>query len=124
MDKEKLNMDYVEDPLKNFPSGDIEDNPIYWMNLVIKLLKNYPTILKVKIKGGGFDSEQKEILVYNLCLKYIERFEVVNPYHILALKKFGKPSFKRSLEQILSYFEKREEYEKCGSIYKIIKILR
>ena len=115
----------------NIVAIDFSEHPTYLLGMFKKLIlnhknffiKNLTSLLKIDdglksedIKGLG------DMMVYNRAFSYIEKVDPFNSAHIQVIKNNYTPQLRISLDSAISYFESKEEYEKCAHIFNIKKL--
>ena len=115
----------------NIVAIDFSEHPTYLLGMFKKLIlnhknffiKNLTSLLKIDdglksedIKGLG------DMMVYNRAFSYIEKVDPFNSAHIQVIKNNYTPQLMISLDSAISYFESKEEYEKCAHIFNIKKL--
>ena len=115
----------------NIVAIDFSEHPTYLLGMFKKLIlnhknffiKNLTSLLKIDdglksedIKGLG------DMMVYDRAFSYIEKVDPFNSAHIQVIKNNYTPQLRISLDSAISYFESKEEYEKCAHIFNIKKL--
>ena len=108
---------------------DFTNDPIYWVGMYIKLIKNYSFYIEnlkkyivLNTKEINIDDIEKagKWLNYNEALNYLNKININDENHKKAIKKWGE-EFKKTLQIGIDFFIEFEEYEKCVILSKIIK---
>lgn len=108
---------------------DFTNDPIYWVGMYIKLIKNFPFYIEnlkkyivLNTKEINIDDIEKagKWLNYNEALNYLNKININDENHKKAIKKWGE-EFKKTLQIGIDFFIEFEEYEKCVILSKIIK---
>ena len=111
---------------------DFMDNPYVKIGMFIKIIRNnivfFQKLKKYYISQGIPYNEEvisnyNDFVVYNRAFFYINQIDIENNTHIDALACYDSHQLIQYMNQILSFFEEREEYEKCAYLFGIIKTI-
>lgn len=123
----------MEDAVEKFIT--FKDSPSYKISMFSKIIQNHENFgLKVVQFFNRIESEMSmddvknagEFIVYNRAWFYIQNINLKNPEDFKAIKDNASNEFLTSLMLSISYWEKDEEYEKCGFLKEIqdcVKVL-
>tara|TARA_B100000768_G_scaffold84381_1_gene79764 strand:+ start:4869 stop:5285 length:417 start_codon:yes stop_codon:yes gene_type:complete len=118
----------IEDEDKN-PYVDFKSSPLYWVGMYKKLVLNNSNFNKKIVKffkdsDEDLDvdemSEAGEFITYQRAWDYIKSINLKDEYHIKVLKKSSDEYLDMTLKLGIMYFEKREMYENCALLKKIL----
>jgi hypothetical protein len=108
------------------------DNPYVKIGMFSKIIKNN-TIFNIKFKkfldsvDPNYDKDyidsSSKFITFNRAFFYIKDINVENQQHIDALKCYDFEDLILNLNTSISFFEEREEYEKCSHLFKIKKLI-
>jgi hypothetical protein len=108
------------------------DNPYVKIGMFNKIIKNN-TIFNIKFKkfldsvDPNYDKEyidsSSKFITFNRAFFYIKDINVENQQHIDALRCHDFEGLILNLNSSISFFEEREEYEKCNHLFKIKKLI-
>jgi hypothetical protein len=108
------------------------DNPYVKIGMFNKIIRNN-TVFNIKFKkfldsvDPNYDKEyidsSSKFITFNRAFFYIKDIDVKNPQHIDALRCHDFEGLILNLNSSISFFEEREEYEKCSHLFKIKKII-
>ena len=108
------------------------DNPYVKIGMFNKIIRNN-TVFNIKFKkfldsvDPNYDKEyidsSSKFITFNRAFFYIKDIDVVNPQHIDALRCHDFEGLILNLNSSISFFEEKEEYEKCGHLFKIKKLI-
>ena len=106
---------------------NIQETPVFWVGMFKKILLNskvlytqlYQNLPKEVIEQMSGMDEIAEVVTYSRAWYYISKVDITRPLDRDALKIFTDADLVRGLYSSISYFEEREEYEKCAHIKKI-----
>jgi hypothetical protein len=110
----------------------ILDSPYNKIGMFTKLIINHFTFHKklkkfFKEEGTEFNMEKvkeaSQYTVFNRAWYYIEQIDVKDKDHIKAIGEFECLTFNKALQDSISHFEDREEYERCAHLFKIKEIV-
>ena len=108
---------------------DFTNTPLYWVGMYKKLIGNHVNFNK-KILKFFEDSNQEleiddvknagEFVIYHRAWHYIQNVDINVEEHALAVEKYQDEYLDTSLKLGISFFEEKEEYEKCALLKKIL----
>jgi len=108
------------------------DNPYVKIGMFSKIIRNN-TIFNIKFKkfldsvDPNYDKDyidsSSKFITFNRAFFYIKDINVENQQHIDALKCYDFEDLILNLNTSISFFEEREEYEKCSHLFKIKKLI-
>tara|TARA_R110002073_G_scaffold37105_6_gene107675 strand:- start:163 stop:582 length:420 start_codon:yes stop_codon:yes gene_type:complete len=111
------------------PSIEFSKTPIYWVGMYKKLILNHINFNKKILKffkkaNQEFDiddiKEAGEFFVYNRAWDYIEKIDIKEPTHLLALTEYSDEYLDISLKLGINFYEQQEQYEKCAFLKKLL----
>lgn len=111
------------------PSIEFSKTPIYWVGMYKKVILNHINFNKKILKffekaNEEFDvediKEAGEFFVYNKAWDYIEKIDIENPTHLLALSEYSDEYLDVSLKLGINFYEQQEQYEKCAFLKKLL----
>jgi hypothetical protein len=111
---------------------DFMDNPYIKIGMFVKIIRNnivfFQKLKKYYTSQGIPYNEEvignyNDFVIYNRAFFYINQINIENKVHIDALECYNPSHLIQYMNQTLLFFEKREEYEKCAPLFKIIKTL-
>ena len=115
----------------NIVAIDFSEHPTYLLGMFKKLIinhknsfiKNLMFLLKSDPEIGSEDVKNLgDMIVYNRAFSYIEKIDPFNVTHAQVIKNNNNPQFIGTLNSAISYFESKEEYEKCAHMFNIKKL--
>tara|TARA_R110001592_G_scaffold129132_1_gene341442 strand:+ start:949 stop:1371 length:423 start_codon:yes stop_codon:yes gene_type:complete len=112
---------------------DVKSTPIYWLGMHRKLVLNHINFRKKALrllKDSDMELDPEELaeageyVAYNRAWFYIKKINPSDENHIEAIVVHSDDLLETSLELAINHFQspKREEYEKCAHLLKILKI--
>ena len=120
-----------EDDLIN-AKEEILDEPYNYIGMFIKLIINHiifhQKLSKFLVKENSniidleSTKEASSFAIFNRAWFYLKKIDLKNKNHFNAIVKFKQEPFVSTLQESLSYFEDKEEYEICAKLLKIIKL--
>jgi hypothetical protein len=97
-----------------------------------KIIRNN-TIFNIKFKkfldsadlnyDKDYIDSSSRFITFNRAFFYIKDINVENQQHIDALKCYDFEDLMLNVNTSISFFEEREEYEKCSHLFKIKKLI-
>tara|TARA_R110000744_G_scaffold286786_1_gene398069 strand:- start:390 stop:809 length:420 start_codon:yes stop_codon:yes gene_type:complete len=108
---------------------DFSKTPIYWVGMYKKIVLNHINFNKKVLKffkkaNHEFDiddiKEAGEFFVYNRAWHYIEKINIEEETHLLALSEYSDEYLDTSLKLGINFYEQQEQYEKCAFLKKIL----
>jgi hypothetical protein len=115
----------------NIVAIDFTEHPTYLLGLFKKLIINH---VNFKVKNIEFlsrlDPEMSpenigtigDIIIFNRAFFHLTKINPSNEVHIQVIEQNYSPQLMNALNMAISFFEPREEYEKCAHILKIKNI--
>lgn len=115
----------------NIVAIDFTEHPTYLLGLFKKLIINH---VNFKVKNIEFlsrlDPEMSpenigtigDIIIFNRAFFHLTKINPSNETHIQVIEQNYSPQLMNALNMAISFFEPREEYEKCAHILKIKNI--
>jgi hypothetical protein len=115
----------------NIVAIDFTEHPTYLLGLFKKLIINH---VNFKVKNIEFlsrlDPEMSpenigtigDIIIFNRAFFHLTKINPSNEAHIQVIEQNYSPQLMNALNMAISFFEPREEYEKCAHILKIKNI--
>jgi hypothetical protein len=108
------------------------DNPYVKIGMFNKIIRNN-TIFNIKFKkfldsadlnyDKDYIDSSSRFITFNRAFFYIKDINVENQQHIDALKCYDFEDLMLNVNTSISFFEEREEYEKCSHLFKIKKLI-
>jgi hypothetical protein len=108
------------------------DNPYVKIGMFNKLIRNN-TIFNIKFKkfldsadlnyDKDYIDSSSRFITFNRAFFYIKDIDVENTQHIDALKCHDFEGLILNVNTSISFFEEKEEYEKCSHLFKIKKLV-
>jgi hypothetical protein len=108
------------------------DNPYVKIGMFNKIIKNN-TVFNIKFKkfldsvDPNYDKDyidsSSRFITFNRAFFYIKDIDVENIQHMDALKCYNLEDLVLNVNTSISFFEEKEEYEKCGHLFKIKKFI-
>jgi hypothetical protein len=108
------------------------DNPYVKIGMFNKLIRNN-TIFNIKFKkfldsadlnyDKDYIDSSSRFITFNRAFFYIKDIDVENTQHIDALKCHDFEDLILNVNTSISFFEEKEEYEKCSHLFKIKKLI-
>ena len=96
----------------------IQNHEIFHKKLKKFLMKEQPNY------NINSTKEASSFTVFNRAWSYIENIDIEDKDNIKSILNFNSDLLYEVLEKSILYFESTEEYEKCGFLLKIQKILK
>tara|TARA_E500000318_G_C3561172_1_gene213489 strand:- start:132 stop:551 length:420 start_codon:yes stop_codon:yes gene_type:complete len=110
---------------KEYGQQDVLENPYVLMGTVLRGIENW--ILMDEMYSRRYPEQYKEVRnkvrwKYNIRLfSYLERINLDDSKGIYKIgENFPKKGIANGLNHLIRYFERYEEYEKCGVIKKYL----
>ena len=108
------------------------DNPYVKIGMFNKIIRNN-TIFNIKFKkfldsadlnyDKDYIDSSSRFITFNRAFFYIKDIDVENSQHIDALRCHDFEGLILNLNSSISFFEEKEEYEKCSHLFKIKKLI-
>jgi hypothetical protein len=108
------------------------DNPYVKIGMFNKIIRNN-TIFNIKFKkfldsadlnyDKDYIDSSSRFITFNRAFFYIKDINIENQQHIDALKCYDFEDLMLNLNTSISFFEEKEEYEKCSHLFKIKKLI-
>lgn len=105
---------------------NFQETPVFWVGMFKKLILNNSVFNTQLLKFlQQTDSELKdielagEVVVFLRSWFYISKIDLTIRLHYDAVKMFSDENLLACCKLAVSFFEEREEYEKCSHIKKI-----
>ncbi len=108
------------------------DNPYIKIGMFNKIIRNN-TIFNIKFKkfldsadlnyDKDYIDSSSRFITFNRAFFYIKDINVENQQHIDALKCYDFEDLMLNVNTSISFFEEKEEYEKCSHLFKIKKLI-
>jgi hypothetical protein len=108
------------------------DNPYVKIGMFNKIIRNN-TIFNIKFKkfldsadlnyDKDYIDSSSRFITFNRAFFYIKDIDVENTQHIDALKCHDFEGLILNINTSISFFEEKEEYEKCSHLFKIKKLV-
>ena len=108
------------------------DNPYVKIGMFNKIIRNN-TIFNIKFKkfldsadlnyDKDYIDSSSRFITFNRAFFYIKDIDVENTQHIDALKCHDFEGLILNVNTSISFFEEKEEYEKCSHLFKIKKLI-
>jgi hypothetical protein len=108
------------------------DNPYVKVGMFNKIIRNN-TIFNIKFKkfldsadlnyDKDYIDSSSRFITFNRAFFYIKDIDVENIQHIDALKCYDFVDLILNINTSISFFEEKEEYEKCSHLFKIKKLV-
>lgn len=121
-----------EHPTFLYTYKDDEDNhPRYYIRMFTKLILNYTSYNKQLIdffgkSDPGLDVEEVvqtgEMMLHDRAYYYLTQVDIHDDYHIKVLLTETTPKLKEALDKSLTFFEGKEEYEKCAILKQYLDL--
>jgi len=109
------------------------DNPYVKIGMFNKLIRNN-TIFNIKFKkfldsadlnyDKDYIDSSSRFITFNRAFFYIKDIDIENLQHIDALKCYDFEDLMLNVNTSISFFEEKEEYEKCAHLLKIKNSLK
>lgn len=109
------------------------DNPYIKIGMFNKIIKNN-TIFNIKFKkfldstdlnyDKDYIDSSSRFITFNRAFFYIKDIDIENLQHIDALKCYDFKDLILNVNTSISFFEEKEEYEKCAYLLKIKNFLK
>ncbi len=108
---------------------DFKSTPIYWIGMYKKLILNNSNLNKKIVqffKDSNEDldvdemSEAGEFITYQRAWEYIKDINPEDEFHRKVIKKSSDEYLETTLKLGILYFEKKEIYENCAFLKKIL----
>jgi len=109
------------------------DNPYIKIGMFNKIIKNN-TIFNIKFKkfldstdlnyDKDYIDSSSRFITFNRAFFYIKDIDIENLQHIDALKCYDFENLMLNVNTSISFFEEKEEYEKCAHLLKIKNFLK
>src|SRR6056300_696032 len=117
-----------EEIYKEHQQEDVLQNPFVLMGMVVRGLENFYVMdgMYSRSYGKRYTDNKPSIRYeyFNKMLGYLKRIDLDNIDTLYTVgESFQKGEVDLSLNHLLKYFKKIEEYEKCAVILKYIKYL-
>jgi len=96
----------------------IQNHEIFHKKLKKFLMKEQPNY------NINSTKEASSFTVFNRAWSYIENIDIEDKDNIKSILNFNSDLLYEVLEKSILYFESTEEYEKCGFLLKIQKVLK
>jgi hypothetical protein len=107
---------------------ELLDNPYVLMGMVLRGIDNYHTMDLMHLKHFGDRYREVRFKVrnqfYNKLFNYLNRIDITKlDSRYTITEEYNSDDIFSGLNVLLVYFEKREEYEKCGIIKRYQDLL-
>jgi len=112
---------------------DFMDNPYIKVGMFNKIIKNN-TLFNIKFKkfldstdlnyDKDYIDSSSRFITFNRAFFYIKDIDIENLQHIDALKCYDFEDLMLNVNTSISFFEEKEEYEKCAHLIKIKNFLK
>lgn len=117
-----------EEIYKEHGQEEVLKNPFVLMQMVTRGIENYEmmAIIYQKHYPEQFDriKDLLKLKYYNKLYSYLKRINYNSLENIYKIgDTFEKRQVGEALNTLLEYYERLEEYEKCGEIVKYIQLL-
>lgn len=108
---------------------DFKETPLYWVGMFKKTVLNHVNFNKKLIKFFQKANEELNIhevqeagedIIYYKAWNYIKKVELIEDTHLLAIDHYSDEFLDTALKMAISFFEEKEEYEKCAHLKKIL----
>jgi hypothetical protein len=109
------------------------DNPYVKIGMFNKIIKNN-TLFNIKFKkfldstdlnyDKDYIDSSSRFITFNRAFFYIKDIDIENLQHIDALKCYDFEDLMLNVNTSISFFEEKEEYEKCAYLLKIKNFLK
>jgi hypothetical protein len=109
------------------------DNPYVKIGMFNKIIKNN-TLFNIKFKkfldstdlnyDKDYIDSSSRFITFNRAFFYIKDIDIENLQHIDALKCYDFEDLILNVNTSISFFEEKEEYEKCAYLLKIKNFLK
>ena len=109
------------------------DNPYVKIGMFNKIIKNN-TLFNIKFKkfldstdlnyDKDYIDSSSRFITFNRAFFYIKDIDIENLQHIDALKCYDFEDLILNVSTSISFFEEKEEYEKCAHLLKIKNFLK
>lgn len=109
------------------------DNPYIKIGMFNKIIKNN-TLFNIKFKkfldstdlnyDKDYIDSSSRFITFNRAFFYIKDIDIENLQHIDALKCYDFKDLILNVNTSISFFEEKEEYEKCAYLLKIKNFLK
>jgi hypothetical protein len=109
------------------------DNPYVKIGMFNKIIKNN-TLFNIKFKkfldstdlnyDKDYIDSSSRFITFNRAFFYIKDIDIENLQHIDALKCYDFEDLMLNVNTSISFFEEKEEYEKCAHLLKIKNFLK
>jgi hypothetical protein len=109
------------------------DNPYIKIGMFNKIIKNN-TLFNIKFKkfldstdlnyDKDYIDSSSRFITFNRAFFYIKDIDIENLQHIDALKCYDFEDLMLNVNTSISFFEEKEEYEKCSHLLKIKNSLK
>jgi hypothetical protein len=109
------------------------DNPYVKIGMFNKIIKNN-TLFNIKFKkfldstdlnyDKDYIDSSSRFITFNRAFFYIKDIDIENLQHIDALKCYDFEDLMLNVNTSISFFEEKEEYEKCAHLLKIKNSLK
>lgn len=112
---------------------DFSSHPLYWIGGFNKILNNkkffkeYTKHIFDNLKSElNLEDIEKagEYLMFEKAWGYIKNIDINNSFHIECIKEKYSDEFINNLKVAITFFESKEEYEKCGLLFNILEKLK
>lgn len=131
MDINKIFSSFTSDD-DNIVAIDFTEHPIYLLGMFKKLILNHKifkskNLFLLKSLDPDMNINDAEIIgdfvMFNRAWHYIKDVNPLNETHKQIIESSFSTNLIDSIDSAISYFENKEEYEKCAHIFNIKKIL-
>ena len=130
MDINKIFNSFTESE-DNIVAIDFTEHPIYLLGLFKKLILNHVNFKEKNIEflsrlDPGISPKNIEfigdLIIFNRAFFHLSKINPSNEAHAQIIEQNYSPQLMNTLNMAISFFEPREEYEKCAHILKIKNI--
>lgn len=102
---------------------DILDNSFVLFGMVVKGVENYFIIDKIYTNRYGESylsvSDSVKLKYFNGLYNYLKRINITHSETLLDLQdEFGFQAIKYALEEMLEFYQEKEYYENCATIFR------
>jgi hypothetical protein len=112
--------------------NEFKNHPALWIGMFHRIISNHPksakaliTVFKTAYPGMSVDDIENagEFIIYNRAYDFISKLDIHRDLDLLTLKNSSNMDILISFKLAVSYFEEKEEYEKCMFLLTIQKII-
>ena len=108
---------------------NFKQTPLYWVGMFKKTVLNHVNFNKKIIKFLQKSNQELtiheiqeagEYVIYYKAWAYIRKIDLSEKSHLLAVDHYSDEFLDTPLKMAISFFEEKEEYEKCAHLKRIL----